>query len=207
MNNIRGANVVILKRPTEEEIEKDPKNYLYPITTVTRSQNSAPPKVPRTRNSQPTSRVTKPVERNLEKSVTNKALRNLDQLNERTNRSSSLFPPPPEDKEIEDSATIRGDNYKMRGTLFPGQDKQVQFENQDDGVHERPAPRHYQRKTPPAPKSPEAVRNQDNRAVVKETISIKMAEGKDCFQVGEYLDSPVTLPMWQLLDQSPQLRV
>ncbi len=34
-----------------------------------------------------------------------------------------------------------------------------------------------------------------------------MAEGKDRFQVGAFLDTPVTLPMWQLLDRSPQLRV
>ncbi len=34
-----------------------------------------------------------------------------------------------------------------------------------------------------------------------------MAAGKERFQVGEFLDTPVTLPMWQLLDRSPQLRV
>lgn len=34
-----------------------------------------------------------------------------------------------------------------------------------------------------------------------------MAKGKDRFQVGGFLGTPVTLPMWQLLDRSPQLRV
>ena len=38
-------------------------------------------------------------------------------------------------------------------------------------------------------------------------MSIKMAEGKDRFQVGAFLDISVTLSMWQLLDRSPQLRV
>ena len=34
-----------------------------------------------------------------------------------------------------------------------------------------------------------------------------MAEDKNRFQVGASLDTPVTLLMWQLLDQSPQLMV
>ena len=34
-----------------------------------------------------------------------------------------------------------------------------------------------------------------------------MAEEKSRFQVGAFLDTAVTLLMWQLLDQSPQLRV
>ena len=34
-----------------------------------------------------------------------------------------------------------------------------------------------------------------------------MAEGKSRFQVGAFLDTLVTLPMWQLLDHSPQLRL
>lgn len=46
-----------------------------------------------------------------------------------------------------------------------------------------------------------------DRLIVKETIPIKMAEGKDRFQVGAFLDTPVTLLMWQLLDWLPQLRI
>ncbi len=34
-----------------------------------------------------------------------------------------------------------------------------------------------------------------------------MAKGKDRLQVVAFLDTPVTLPMWQLLHRSPQLRV
>ena len=35
MNNIGGANVVILKRPTVEEADHDLKNHIYPITAAT----------------------------------------------------------------------------------------------------------------------------------------------------------------------------
>ena len=34
-----------------------------------------------------------------------------------------------------------------------------------------------------------------------------MAEEKSRFQVGAFLNTPVTLPIWQLLDRLPQLRV
>lgn len=34
-----------------------------------------------------------------------------------------------------------------------------------------------------------------------------MADDKKRFQVGAFLDTPVTLPMWQLLNRSPQLKV
>ena len=46
-----------------------------------------------------------------------------------------------------------------------------------------------------------------DQLVAKETIPIRMAKGKSRFQVGAFLDTLVTLPMWQLLDQSPQLKV
>ena len=42
-----------------------------------------------------------------------------------------------------------------------------------------------------------------DQLVAKETIPIRMAEGKNRFQVGAFFDTPVTLPMWQLLDRSP----
>ena len=41
---------------------------------------------------------------------------------------------------MEDSATIRVDSYGMRGVLPPGQDKRVQFVDQDDGVYDQPTP-------------------------------------------------------------------
>ena len=68
-------------------------------------------------------------------------------------------------------------------------------------------PQHYQRKTPSPLRPQEATKIQTNRAATPETIFIKMAEGKNRFQIGAFLDTPVTLPMWQLLDRSSQLRV
>lgn len=122
-------------------------------------------------------------------------------------RSPSLSPPPPEDDEMEDSATIRGDSYDMRGVLHLSQDKQVRFEDKDDGVYDQSAPRYHQRKTPPPPQPQEISKIEVDGSVTKETIMIKIAEGKDRFQVGAFLNTPVNLPMWQLLDRSPQLRV
>lgn len=102
--------------------------------------------------------------------------------------------------EVEDSATVRGNSYSMRGALPPGQGKRVQFDDQDDGVHDRPTPQYHQRKTPSPPR-PQG--NQDDRAV----IPIKIAEGKERFQAGAFFETPVPLPMWQRLDQSSQSKV
>ena len=203
MNNIGGANVVILKRPTIEEAEDNVEHYIYPVTTGTRSQK----KNLEAKKFQPTSRITKAVGRNLERTLTNQASKNQDLLNNRNTRSTSLSPPPLEDEEMEDSVTVRGESHVMRGALNRGQEKQVQFENQDDKVHDRPTPRYYQRKTPPPSHPQEIAKMEADKLVAKETIPIRMAEGKNRFQVGEFLDTPVTLPMWQLLDWSPQLRV
>ena len=197
INYIGGANVVILKRPTEEEAGSGYENFAYPITAA--PQKSAPPGVPRPRNFKQTLRVTKPAWKNSEKSVAHQAFKNLDQLNESTVRSPSLSPPSPEDEEVEDSATVRGNNYGMRGALNFGQDKQVQFEDQDDGVDDWLTPRHYHH-------LPQGAKTQDDWAVKKEPIPIKMAEGKDGFQVGAFFDIPVTLLRWQFLE-SPQWRI
>ena len=143
MNNIGGANVVILKRPTMEEADNDLEDHTYPVTAATRSQK----KNLEAKKFQPTSRVTKPAGRNSEKPIANQVLRNQDRLNDRTMRSPSLSPPPPEDDKMEGSTTIRADSHGMKSALHPGQDRQVQFEDQDDGVYNRPTPQHYQRKT------------------------------------------------------------
>ena len=203
MNNIGGANVVILKRPTAEKADHDSENHVYPITAATRSQK----KNLEAKKFQPTSRVTKPAGRNSEKSLGNQTSKNLNRLSERTIRSPSLSPPPPEDDEMEDSVTIRGDSYGMRGALDPGQERQVRFEDQNDGAYDRPTPQHYQQKTPPPPKPQEVIRVETDQSITKETIPIKMAEGKSRFQVDTFLDTQVTLSIWQLLDRSPQLRV
>lgn len=43
-------------------------------------------------------------------------------------------------------------------------------------------------------------------AATKETVPINMAKNKDRFTVEGFLGSEVTLPIWQLLDRSPQIR-
>lgn len=139
---------------------------------------------------------------NSERPIANQVLQNKDRL--RAVRSPSLSPSPSKDEEMEDSVTVRGSSsYGMRGALPPGQDKQVRFETQDDGVYDRLQSQRYQQKTALPPKSPETTTIKSDWLVPKETIPIKMAEGKDRFQVGAFLDTPVTLPMWQLLDRSP----
>ena len=202
MNNIGSANVVILKRPVVEEADNSLEYYhTYPITALTRSHKSVPTKVSEPKNSWPTSRVTKPAARNVERPLAQQASRNLERLNERTAWTPSPSPPPPEDEEINDTATIRGDSYSMRGALPLGQDRQVQFVDQDDGVHDQPIPQYYQKNIPPLPRLQEAAKTQD------ETFPIKMAEGKDRFQVGSFLETPVPLPMWQRLDKSPRSKL
>ena len=113
MNNIRVANIVILKQPTVEEAD-DNLEYLptYPINTATRSQK----KNLESKKFQPT-RVIRPVGRDSEKVLANQISRNLNQLNNKTTPSSSFFPPPLDDKEMEKSGTIGSDNYGMRGAL------------------------------------------------------------------------------------------
>lgn len=60
---------------------------------------------------------------------------------------------------MENSATIKGNSYGMKGALPPGQDRRVQFD-EDDGVHDWPTPQHHQRKTPPPPRPQESQNNQ-----------------------------------------------
>lgn len=102
-------------------------------------------------------------------------------MNNKTIRSPSLSPSPSKDEEIEDSVTVRDNSYRIRGTLHLGQDKQVQFENQDDRVYDRPPFPHYQRKTPPSPKSQETTKIEGDQLAAKETIPIKILKGKNRF--------------------------
>lgn len=64
-----------------------------------------------------TSRAIKPAERNSERVLAYQTSRNLNWLNNRITWSPSLFLPPPEDEEMEDS-TIRGDRYGMSGARY-----------------------------------------------------------------------------------------
>lgn len=101
MKNIGGANVIILKRPTIEEADDNSEYHTYPVTAATQGQK----KNLEAKKFQPISRATKPAGRNTKKSLAHQALRNKDRLNNRTMRLHSLSPPPPEDEEMEDSAT------------------------------------------------------------------------------------------------------
>lgn len=76
MNNIRGANVVILKWPTVEEVESDYESYTYPVTADTQSQK----KNLEAKKFQPTSRVIKPAGRNSERHPANQVSQNQDRL-------------------------------------------------------------------------------------------------------------------------------
>ncbi len=77
INNIGGANVVILKRPTIEETKNNAKDYIYPVTSVTRSQKMNL----EAKKFQPTSQIRKTVGKNLERTLTNQASKNQDWLN------------------------------------------------------------------------------------------------------------------------------
>ena len=69
MNNIVGANVVILKWPTVGKADNYLENHTYPITAATQSQNLAPTKVYGSKNFQPTSKVAKPAAENVERPI------------------------------------------------------------------------------------------------------------------------------------------
>lgn len=61
-------------------------------------------------------------------------------------------------------------------------------------------------KTPP-PRPQEISKIQDDRSVIPETISIKMAEGENSCQAGSFLETPVPLHILRCWDQSPQSEV
>lgn len=61
MNNIRGANIVILKQPIIEKVENNYKNLLYPITVDIWSQK----KNLEVKKFQPMLQIIKPARRNL----------------------------------------------------------------------------------------------------------------------------------------------
>ena len=68
MNNIGGANVVILKRPVVKEVDNNPEyHHAYPITNFTQSHKLASTQVSRSQDFWPTSRLTKPAVRSVEK--------------------------------------------------------------------------------------------------------------------------------------------
>lgn len=87
--------------------------------------------------------ITKSARRNSERFIANQVLQNQDWL--RVIQSSSLCPTFFEDKKIENSITLKGNSsYRIKSILLPGQDKQVQFEFQDNKVHDLPQFLRYQ---------------------------------------------------------------
>ena len=70
MNNIGGANVIIMKRPIVEDVESDYESYIYPVTAATRSQK----KNLEAKKFQPTLGVTKPAVRNSERPIAKQVL-------------------------------------------------------------------------------------------------------------------------------------
>lgn len=85
--------------------------------------------------------------------------------------------------------------------------KRVQLEEEDNGIYDIAEPSHYQKKTPLLPRPQAAAKIQGDCFVTKETIPIEIREGKERFQVGSFFETPVPLPMWQRLGQSPQSKV
>ena len=77
----------------------------------------------------------------------NQQFKNLNKSNDRVMRSLSFSPLPLESEDIEDNATVRGYSYSMRDALFPGQDKRVNFDNDNNGVHDQPTAHNYHQKT------------------------------------------------------------
>ena len=122
INNIGGANIVILKQPNVEKAD-DNLEYplMYPINAIIQSQK----KNLKSKKFQSTSRVTRPAGRDSERALTNQTSKNLNRLNNKTTSSPSYLLSPLDDAEMEKSGIIGGDNYGMRDTLPLGQDKQV----------------------------------------------------------------------------------
>lgn len=132
MNNSGSANVVILKRLTVKKADNNLKSYKYPVTAVTQSQK----KNLEAKKFQFTSWIIKPVRRNSEKPHAYQISRNLDQSNNRTIWLTFLSLPHLEDKEIDNSVTLKDNGYFIEGMLSLNQDKQVQFNDQDDRVND-----------------------------------------------------------------------
>lgn len=120
INNIGGANIIIMKRPKVKDENSDYESYIYPVTSATWSQK----KNLEAKKFQPTLRVNKPAVRNSERPIAKQVLQKKNRL--RTVRSPSLSPPPSEDEKMEDSVIVKDNSsYGMRSSLLPDQDKKV----------------------------------------------------------------------------------
>ncbi|MCJ1345226.1 hypothetical protein MMC31_003432, partial [Peltigera leucophlebia] len=145
------------------------------------SHELAPTKFAGPKVLQPTLQITKPVTRIAEKPPVQEASWNLERLNKQTARLLPPSPLPEDDDEMEDSETGRGDSYGLRGVIYPGKDKHIQFEEQDDGAHDQP---------PSLPRPEQAEKVQDDR-----------------FHTESSLETPAPFHTWQRLDRLPQSKV
>lgn len=205
MNNIRGANVVILKQPTMEEAENHFEYHpKYSIIAATQSQKLVEPKVFGLKQ---TLRVTKPARKNLKRSLAQQKSKNLNQLNSKIMRSLSFSPFCLEDWNMKDSTNVIDEKYGISGKLPPDLKKQRQLDKVDDRGYDVHKPRYYQKKTSLLLRPQEASKSQVDWSVIKITIPIQIIEGKVQFQLGEFFNTLVTFSIWQLLDRLPQLGV
>lgn len=90
---------------------------------------------------------------------------------------------------MENSAAAKDDSHGLSDALYPGQDKHIQLEEQDDGAHIHSVFQQNQKRAPSLLRPEQVDKVQD-----------------DCFQPDLFLETPV-LSMWQCLDQSPQSKV
>lgn len=124
------VNVIILKQLVIKKGGNDfEHHYKYPIAALFQSSELISTKFAGLKVFQPTLQVTIPVTKIIKKPPIQKASQNLKQRNKKTARLFLSFLPLLEDNEIENSKTRRGDSQGLRGMIYPGQDKQVQFNN------------------------------------------------------------------------------
>lgn len=98
-------------------------------------------------------------------------------------------------------------SYGMKNTLPPNWDKQVYYKSHDDRVYDRPQSCHYQQKISLLAKLLETNKIERNQFVTKVIITIKIADGKDWFQVHTFHNIVITFLIWQFLHRLSQLKI
>ena len=184
MNNIGMANMVILKRPREEEVKSD---YADPAT-VTNSEKLAPTKISKPKDPWPTLLVMEPS----------------------VKRIASVplpFIPLSKDDDMERSTVVTGCRYEMGGVSSLSQEKRIQLDEENYKVSDVAEPMRCQEETLSLPKWQEVADVKTDCSGTKESIPTIMGKGKTRFQVESFHETPVPLPVWQRLDQLPQSKV
>lgn len=130
MNNIEMANMVILKRPREEEIKSD---YADSIAAVTNSQKMVLTKISKPKDFWPTLLV-------------------IVSLVKRIASVSSPVIPLSKDDDMEHSKVITGCRYEMGDIFSLGQEKCIQFDKENYRIFDIAEPMCCQEKTLSLPK-------------------------------------------------------